>query len=197
MTVSRRLRFEILRRDGHTCRYCGAAAPDIPLTVDHVIPVTLGGGDDPSNLVTACQPCNAGKSSIPSDAAIVDDVAADALRWAKALELAAWYRSVDRRVMSDLVAEFDAAWSKWHITVDGERTDRLVPRDESWRNSIERFIALGLPIEELVALVPVAMDSTAKPSGTWRYFCGCAWRSITDIQEAARLILENEHTDGT
>jgi 5-methylcytosine-specific restriction endonuclease McrA len=32
--IPRRLRFEILRRDGHTCRYCGAQAPDVPLTVD-------------------------------------------------------------------------------------------------------------------------------------------------------------------
>jgi 5-methylcytosine-specific restriction endonuclease McrA len=29
--VSRRLRLEVLRRDGHTCRYCGAQAPDVKL----------------------------------------------------------------------------------------------------------------------------------------------------------------------
>ncbi|MEJ7724319.1 MAG: hypothetical protein WKF64_08445 [Ilumatobacteraceae bacterium] len=40
--ISRRLRFEILRRDGHTCRYCGARAPDVPLTVDHVILIEDG-----------------------------------------------------------------------------------------------------------------------------------------------------------
>ncbi len=191
MTVSRRLRFEILRRDGHTCRYCGAQAPDVPLTVDHVIPVTLGGGDEPMNLVTACQPCNAGKSSVPADAAIVADVEADALRWAKAMERAAWYRSIDRRVMDDLVAEFDAEWSRWHVTVDGERTDRPVPRDESWRNSIERFLSNGLPLEELKRLVPLAMDSTAIPDATWRYFCGCAWKAISELQEQARHLIEH------
>ncbi|AWN05089.1 HNH endonuclease [Gordonia phage Easley] len=40
MAVSKRLRYEILRRDNHTCRYCGATAPDVPLTVDHVVPVS-------------------------------------------------------------------------------------------------------------------------------------------------------------
>ena len=30
MAVSKRLRYEILRRDNHTCRYCGASAPDAP-----------------------------------------------------------------------------------------------------------------------------------------------------------------------
>ncbi len=63
MAVSKRLRYEILRRDNHTCRYCGAAAPDVPLRVDHVTPVALGGSDKPENLVTSCEPCNSGKSS--------------------------------------------------------------------------------------------------------------------------------------
>lgn len=35
MPVSKRLRYEVLRRDSHTCRYCGGAAPDVKLTVDH------------------------------------------------------------------------------------------------------------------------------------------------------------------
>lgn len=63
MAVSKRLRYEILRRDSHTCRYCGASAPDAPLRVDHVTPVALGGTDHPSNLATSCEPCNSGKSS--------------------------------------------------------------------------------------------------------------------------------------
>lgn len=61
--VTKRLRYEVLRRDGFTCRYCGAKAPDVPLRVDHVIPVVLGGPDHPSNLVAACQDCNSGKTS--------------------------------------------------------------------------------------------------------------------------------------
>jgi hypothetical protein len=63
MAVSKRLRFEIFRRDSHTCRYCGATAPGTPLRVDHIVPVALGGTDHPSNLVTACEPCNSGKTS--------------------------------------------------------------------------------------------------------------------------------------
>lgn len=31
--ISKRLRYEILRRDDHQCRYCGATAPHTPLTV--------------------------------------------------------------------------------------------------------------------------------------------------------------------
>ncbi|WP_078628685.1 HNH endonuclease [Streptomyces sp. NRRL F-2664] len=56
MPVSNRLRFEVLRRDRYTCRYCGGSAPDVVLRVDHVVPVALGGTDTPDNLVAACEP---------------------------------------------------------------------------------------------------------------------------------------------
>jgi hypothetical protein len=59
--MSPKLRFSILHRDGFTCRYCGAAAPDVKLQVDHVHPIARGGVDDPANLVTACEACNQGK----------------------------------------------------------------------------------------------------------------------------------------
>lgn len=68
--ISPKLRFSILVRDGHKCRYCGASAVDSPLVVDHIIPVVQGGTNDPENLIAACQPCNAGKSAqTPSEAA--------------------------------------------------------------------------------------------------------------------------------
>lgn len=37
MGVSKRLRYEILSRDGFTCRYCGAT--DVPLHVERHLPI--------------------------------------------------------------------------------------------------------------------------------------------------------------
>jgi 5-methylcytosine-specific restriction endonuclease McrA len=71
MAVSKALRFQVLRRDGHACRYCGRTPPEVKLHVDHVVAVALGGADTPDNLVTACSECNGGKSAIPADAAMV------------------------------------------------------------------------------------------------------------------------------
>lgn len=34
----------------------------------------------------------------------------------------------------------------------------------------------------------MANDKVA-PEETWRYFCGCCWRAITDLQESARHYL--------
>lgn len=55
-------RFEIFKRDGFTCQYCGRKPPEVVLHVDHVMPVAEGGDNDEMNLVTACSDCNLGKS---------------------------------------------------------------------------------------------------------------------------------------
>lgn len=62
--LSKRVRFEVFKRDGFRCTYCGATPADSPLHVDHVTPVSRGGSDDPDNLVTACSGCNLGKGAV-------------------------------------------------------------------------------------------------------------------------------------
>lgn len=47
---------EILRRDNFTCQYCGQHTA--VLTVDHVVPRSLGGEHSWENLVAACPACN-------------------------------------------------------------------------------------------------------------------------------------------
>jgi len=61
--LPRWLRFEILKRDAFSCRYCGARAKNgAVLQVDHVKPKAAGGTDEPTNLTTACADCNSGKA---------------------------------------------------------------------------------------------------------------------------------------
>lgn len=54
-------RKNILRRDHHTCQYCGRN--NRPMTIDHIIPKSFGGKDTWSNLVCACVACNAKKGN--------------------------------------------------------------------------------------------------------------------------------------
>jgi len=61
-SLSKRVRFEVFKRDSFKCQYCGAAAPEVLLQVDHIQPVTAGGSNEITNLVTACGSCNSGKS---------------------------------------------------------------------------------------------------------------------------------------
>lgn len=64
-STGKRKRFEILKRDGFRCAYCGSNPLQTHLRVDHVVPVVEGGTDDPTNLITACHDCNAGKAGVP------------------------------------------------------------------------------------------------------------------------------------
>ncbi len=55
----KRIRLEILSRDGWVCSYCGQDAKE----VDHIIPVAHGGTDDEANLTAACVKCNRSKGT--------------------------------------------------------------------------------------------------------------------------------------
>lgn len=55
------LRAYVFERDNYTCQYCGRRG--VKLECDHVIPVSRGGGNDLSNLATACRDCNRSKQA--------------------------------------------------------------------------------------------------------------------------------------
>lgn len=182
MAVSKRLRFEILRRDNHACRYCGRSAPDVALHVDHVIPVSLGGKDDPSNLVTACITCNGGKSSSSADQRTVDDVSQSALRWSAAMaqaaeELTATYDEQERKAIHEAVLN---AFPRYYH-------DRI-PFD--YYDDVDRFISAGLPEETVLEMAFVAATKRGVQK-RWAYFCGCCWKKIEQLQERAQEILSN------
>ena len=57
--AARRIKFNrknVLRRDGFRCQYCGRVGAD--LTIDHVIPIALGGKHVWENVVACCHTCN-------------------------------------------------------------------------------------------------------------------------------------------
>jgi hypothetical protein len=67
-----KLRWSIFERDGFRCTYCGRSAGNgVELRVDHVVAWAEGGTDDLSNLTTACDDCNSGKSNQPAPKIIV------------------------------------------------------------------------------------------------------------------------------
>lgn len=62
--ISQRTRYYILHRDGFRCRACGRGPDDgVKLTIDHIVPVDWGGGNEKSNLQTLCMECNEGKKA--------------------------------------------------------------------------------------------------------------------------------------
>src|SRR6188768_4314545 len=60
---SPQLRWEVLQRDRHTCRYCGGPATEL----DHVQPYSRRGLTTAANLVAACSSCNKSKGDRPPE----------------------------------------------------------------------------------------------------------------------------------
>ena len=58
------LRYSILQRDGFRCQTCGRspAVHGVVLHVDHIMPRSKGGTNDPANLRALCAECNWGKA---------------------------------------------------------------------------------------------------------------------------------------
>ncbi|GFE20126.1 hypothetical protein Sliba_05790 [Streptomyces nigrescens] len=191
MAVSKRLRYEILRRDNHTCRYCGATAPDAPLRIDHVTPVALGGADTPDNLVTACQDCNSGKSSATTDAAVVADVADDAMRWAAAMRQAASNLVEQEKPKLEYRDAFLGEWQRWGVGKGAER--KAVELPAGWKASVDRFRVAGLPMQIWADIVDTAMgNDKVLEVNKFKYSCGIAWNKVTAMQEDARRMLTDE-----
>ena len=63
--LSKKIRFEVFKRDKFTCNYCGRSPviDDVVLEVDHITPVKEGGSNHILNLVTSCFDCNRGKAA--------------------------------------------------------------------------------------------------------------------------------------
>lgn len=78
--ISPQLRMEILERNGFTCQLCGRTGGDpdptdpaskVRLVIDHLTPISHGGGNERENLRVLCSACNQARSNIepPSESA--------------------------------------------------------------------------------------------------------------------------------
>lgn len=191
MAVTKRTRFEVLKRDNYTCRYCRSA--DNPLTIDHVAPSALGGSDSPDNLVACCKDCNAGKTSTAPDATLVADVSEDAVRWARAMQEAAEVIHNSKAAQRAYVNDFVGAWGDWTYGPG----DEPLPVPDDWEASIIGFYKAGLPLSEMLESVRIACGNRRIDARqTWRYMCGVAWNKLAELQEVAKSLLEVDASDG-
>lgn len=184
MTVSKRTRYEVLKRDNFTCRYCRETEGKI--VVDHVIPVALGGTDDPDNLVAACHDCNAGKASTSPTEGTVEDVKNSDAKWADAIKRAAAIKAGEDAQFDEYLAVFANAWPSY-------RTKNL-PHD--YASTLRALYEAGLPAEKIKYAAGVAI-STPAAADRFRYFCGVCWRQVRELQQIAKALIEaDEVSDG-
>lgn len=167
--LSKRVRFEVFKRDSFTCRYCGRMPPTVVLQVDHVVPVVEGGGDEPSNLATSCFDCNSGKSGIPLN------------------QLPAPIAAL-REMMAEQ-EEQERAYIRF-VKARRKRQDKLVDTigealfGEGWgfkpagANSCRQFLA-KLPFDRVLFAAEYAHAKTNARS-PFKYFCATCWGMIRE-----------------
>ena len=171
VALSKKVRFEVFKRDKFECQYCGAHPPDVVLEVDHIISVRDGGSDDIENLITACFGCNRGKGA--EDLTVLPQSLADkAAEVAEREEQISAYREIMQarldRIEDDLWEVADVLQPK--SSEEGLRRD--------WMRSIKRFNEL-LDHHEVMEAADIAL--TRKPFSApqrFKYFCGICWNKI-------------------
>ena len=61
-SIPRSMRDEIYSRDGYRCQFCLRKTDPAELSIDHLVPLSLGGLDEITNYVTCCRVCNSAKA---------------------------------------------------------------------------------------------------------------------------------------
>lgn len=174
--VSKRTRFEVLKRDGFRCRYCGVTPERSLLHVDHVIAIANGGSNAMENLATSCQPCNSGKSSVP-----IDLKASQAVPSAKAIreqaEQIRAYLEATREIEEARQAIADLFAEQWEALIGYANYDIKV-----------RLLNLAGTVDQRIVMEAIRVtgkkhglyDQTAKMC----YFNGCVRKMRKDMEEA-------------
>ena len=169
--VSKRMRFEIFKRDGFECQYCGATPPGVLLHCDHIEPVSRGGKTEMDNLVTACEACNQGKSDILLSV-VPQSLASRAAEVAEREAQIAGYQAILKdkrdRLGSDAQEVLELFCKFWGR--DG------IPRSHfvSIKNFVEK---LGL--DECIGAVDLSLKMYSY-NRAFLYFCGICWRKIKE-----------------
>lgn len=171
--LSKKTRFDVFKRDGFKCQYCGAHPPSVLLHVDHIKPVAEGGQNDIDNLVTACEPCNLGKGARPLSVvpqSLAEKSAMVAEREAQLLGYQEILESKHDRVEEEL----------WRVAevIDPGSSKTGMKRD--WTASIKRFNEkLGVHFCLDAADIARAKYSYGGKR-TFLYFCGICWNKIRE-----------------
>jgi len=179
MTISKTLRFEVFKRDGFQCQYCGKQPPEIVLEVDHIIPRKRKGKNDIDNLITSCFDCNRGKGA--RDLKIAPPGTENKLRILKEKEeqlkeYNKFLEKIERRIQKDIneIDEiYNSYFKKWWFS-------------ETFRNNtLKRFLKF-LPKQIVADAIHLACYNMLKKGGyhpensAIRYFCGICWNRIRD-----------------
>lgn len=148
--ISKRVRFEVLKRDAFTCQYCGKMPPDTVLHIDHIKPVSKGGTNGILNLVTSCIDCNLGKSNIElsDDSAVKkqqSQLAILAEKKAQIEMMVEWRESLiasDEIMVDSVISLVDSYLVDYHVNEQGRTSIRKAVKKHGYTKVVDAIEAL-------------------------------------------------------
>ncbi len=173
MTISKKTRFEVFKRDGFRCGYCGGIPPKVTLEVDHIEPVSKGGLDDPINLITACFECNRGKGAVRLDQLPLSQKYEVEILIEKEEQAREYHKYVGIREQR-INEEIDMVL---HILQSIERGGIYKLGNNKERQSIKTFLK-QLSFDEVFEAAEIAISRQHTQWYAFKYFCGICWRKI-------------------
>ena len=171
-SLSKKIRFEVFKRDLFTCQYCGATPPNTVLEIDHIKPVASGGENQEDNLITACFDCNRGKgarelSEAPDALSKKLEVQKEKQEQLKQFEK---MLSQKKAQLTRKVNQLEAFFCEYTHNTFTDKFKRSV------RTFFER-----LPKAVVFDAMEIAIDADLKPEETVKYFCGVCWNKIREV----------------
>lgn len=169
--MSKKLRFDVFKRDLFACQYCGATPSEtVVLEVDHIHPVAGGGTNDIDNLVTACFACNRGKG-----AALLTSVPMGLAEKAEqTMEREAQLRGFYDVLEGVKQRKDEELWSIADIYMERYGDDDIL---RSRLASIRSFLG-RLNYYEVQEAMEIATNKFSSKRQAFSYFCGICWRKV-------------------
>ena len=169
--LSKKTRFEVFKRDGFSCQYCGEHPPKVILHVDHIDPVALGGSNHMDNLITSCQPCNSGKSATP-----LSDIPQSLQdKAALIIEREAQIKGY-QRVMNDKKQRIEDEAEE--VCAIYEMFNKGFTLSDTAMVTVRKFID-QLGVHDVMESMEKACSNTRiKKDQDFKYFCGICWNKI-------------------
>lgn len=170
--ASKRIRFDVFKRDDFTCQYCGRTPPGVVLEVDHINPRAGGGRDCIDNYITACSDCNRGKGKY----ALTDVPPGVEDRLAAMIEKRAQLKAFNR-----LIEEQEQEYEKDICSVNEIFSEAFPDQelsDSFNRGTVRRFLT-RLPLVRVNEAMALACSRKQyNPDAALKYFCGVCWNWI-------------------
>lgn len=169
--ITKKIRFEVFKRDSFTCQYCGNTPPAVTLEIDHLNPISKGGNNNINNLITACFDCNRGKSNIP-----LERIPNQLIENYEILK----ERENQLKEYNKLISKIESRLTRQINIIDLIFQETFPDRGltEQFKHvSVKQFLN-KLPLNEVKDAMSKACSYIDKPNDATRYFCGICWNRI-------------------